>query len=74
MASGDPNPSVEFLRSGPTLSYDIFVFRFYEAAVGDLRQSARSGRRSSLHNAVIEAIWMYAIRLGFGVPLRTIFG
>jgi hypothetical protein len=29
----DPNPSVELLRSGPTLSYDIFVLRFYEAAV-----------------------------------------
>ena len=28
----DPNPSVEFLHSGPTLSYDIFVFCFYEAA------------------------------------------
>ncbi len=38
----NPNPSVEFLRSGPTLSYDIFVFRFYEAAVRDLRQSAIS--------------------------------
>lgn len=29
-------------RSGPTFSYDIFVFRFYEAAVRDLRQSAIS--------------------------------
>jgi hypothetical protein len=38
----DPNPSVEFLRSDPTLSYDILVFRFYEAAVRDLRQSAIS--------------------------------
>jgi hypothetical protein len=38
----DPNPSVEFLRSGQTLSYDILVFRFYEAAVRDLRQSAIS--------------------------------
>ena len=28
----DPNPSVELLRSGLSLSYDIFVFRFYEAA------------------------------------------
>jgi hypothetical protein len=40
----DPKPSVEFLRSGPTLSYDIFVFRFYEAAVRDLRQSAMTRR------------------------------
>jgi hypothetical protein len=29
-----------FSDSGPTLSYDILVFRFYEAAVRDLRQSA----------------------------------
>ena len=42
----DPNPSVEFLRSGPTLSYDILVFRFYEAAVRDLRQSANSSPSS----------------------------
>ena len=41
--TSDPNPSVEFLRSGPTLSYHIFVFRFYEAAVRDLRQSAITG-------------------------------
>ena len=40
MARFDPNPSVAFLRRGPTLTYDIFVFRFYEAAVRDLRQSA----------------------------------
>ena len=40
MGNFDPKTSVEFLRSGPTLSYDIFVFRFYEAAVRELRQSA----------------------------------
>jgi hypothetical protein len=26
MSHSDPNPSVEFLRSGPTLSYDISCF------------------------------------------------
>jgi hypothetical protein len=44
MSHSDPNPSVEFLRSGPTLSYDIFVFRFYEVAIRDCRQSAKSKR------------------------------
>ena len=44
VSQNDPNPSVGFLRSGPTLSYDIFVFRFYEAAVRDLRQSATTCR------------------------------
>lgn len=41
-------------RSGPTFSYDIFVFRFYEAAVRDLRQSATTGRspaRNSGHSS-----------------------
>ena len=36
------NRPSSFSDSGPTLSYDIFVFRFYEAADRDLRQSAIS--------------------------------
>jgi len=50
LAPPDPNPSVEFLRSGPTLSYDIFVFRFYEGAVRDLRQSAMTGLSPALYS------------------------
>lgn len=57
----DPNPSVEFLRSGPTLSYDILVFRFYEAAVRDLRRSAKSGHRWLRSNAVNWMPLEYAI-------------
>ncbi len=49
-AGSDPNPSVEILQSGPTLSYWFPAFRFYEAAVRDLRQPASSRRSGSPQN------------------------
>jgi len=66
MVQFDPYPSVEFLRSGPTFSYDVIAFRFYKAAVRDLRQSAIS-RPWRLHlnfSCQVESNgWFFAIKL-----------
>jgi len=57
------------------LSYDIFVFRFYEADIRDLRQSARCGRsdpknrvvRTPAHSSETGRLALLDVRLLIGL-------